>query len=252
MNKTKISLMVICVCMVLASCKTDSVVQPGEEGIQQIDWCSIAGIDGNDKITGRHLYSLMKSHGIVCAMEGSIGYSVIVPKAKRSEAIEIIKEDLKKRKYYINIDNQFAYTVPESDWRETELNVTFDKCLQLYPESTDLGAALRAPVFVKEKGIFLYVLKVKSLEREYMGLDKKFHIGHEFEIETALNTDGKLMIKTYRCQVFEWDSKKEFICSGASGAILSSEVLKEFMSVMTAGAAGAKSSTQPVSISQKR
>lgn len=184
-------------------------------GVQSKEWCTIAGIGGIDRITNLHLYSLMKSHGIICTTEGSVGYSVMVPPAKRSEAIEIIKEDLKKRKYYINLDDH-AYRISKSDWRESEPKARFDELLPSYSKSTDLGALLRSPEFMNKTLAFPYVMKIRSLEREYLDEQQKIHIGHEFKIELAVKPDERIGRAKLYFQVFDWDSKKNIEDQGGS------------------------------------
>ena len=210
-----ISIIIICGCLALFFYIRHLSKQPMKEFLRFEDACAVAVIGGNDSITFFHLRSLMKSHGIICDMGGSVGHAVYVPTDKSSKAINIIKDDLKKRKYFIILDNH-TYEVPKSDWRESYPKAKVDELLLSYSRSTDLGALLRSPEFDNQTLAFPYVMRIKSLKREYMDSQQKILTGHQFEIELAVKPDERIGGAKLWYQVYDWDSKKNIESGGSN------------------------------------
>ena len=67
------------------------------------DWTFIATVGGVDGITHTHLEQLLNGHHIESLIEGSIVYGVSVPTDKKAEAIKLIKDDLRERRYDITL-----------------------------------------------------------------------------------------------------------------------------------------------------
>lgn len=70
------------------------------QGIPQTrNW--VAGISGIDQITGIHVYNLLASNGIPCAMEGSVAYGIEILGPQTNEVFQILKKDAQVRGYSI-------------------------------------------------------------------------------------------------------------------------------------------------------
>ncbi|MCY3018518.1 MAG: hypothetical protein NTW87_05745, partial [Planctomycetota bacterium] len=182
-------------------------------------WSLVATIGGNDRITHAHLDSLLRAHGVDCVIEGSIVYGVSVPTARQAEAISLIKEDLRERKYDITLHadgKELTFSVPDGDWRTSEPGLKHADLLAGggCAASTDLGALLRTPRVTNEVLAFPYVVRIKSLEREYMDSEGKTQVGHEFDIEFAVRPDEEIGGTRLYFQV--WDHGKQVHFHGSN------------------------------------
>ena len=182
-------------------------------------WTFIATVGGLDGITLTHLHSLLKGHGIDSISEGSVVYGVAVPTGKEEDAIRLIKTDLRAREYDITLHaggKETKYSIPVSRWRMTEPNVLYT-ALITRPDcapSTDLGTLLRRAEVVNDTLAFPYVVRIKSLERQYLSEDQTLQTGHQFEIEFAVRSDTEIGGKRIYFQV--WDHGKQVECLGSN------------------------------------
>ncbi len=182
-------------------------------------WSFIASVGGLDGITHTHLYSLLKAHGIDCAIEGSVIYGVAVPTDKQTEAIRIIKDDLRERRYDITLHTggkDLKYSIPERNWRATEPKVLYTDLITR-PDcaaTTDLGALLRTADVANDALDFPYVVRIKSLERQYLDADHTLQTGHQFDIEFAVKQDEEIGGKRIYFQV--WNHGKQIESLGSN------------------------------------
>ena len=210
--------LVILGCLLLTSCQWTSATSQSRPMDER---SCVAVVGGMDAITQVHLSSLLEAHGIDCFMGGSLLYEVSVPPAKRSEAVRVIMEDLRKRKYWTilgapDADGKYpTFSVPESNWRTSEPKLKYADLVSSgdYAASTDLGALLRTREVMNETLAFRCVVRIKSLEREYMDSELEMQIGHEFIIELAVKLDEDIGGNNLRFQV--WDNGKRICPLGA-------------------------------------
>lgn len=179
----------------------------------------VAAVSGLDGITHTHVRSLLKSHGIECTIEGSVEYGVSVPGKDYTQAVTILKEDLKIHHYDITLHAEgkdITYAVPGKMWRESAPKKNHRELIGLpsYKPATDIGALLRSDEVCKEIAAFPYVVRIKSLERKYFDSNGKVSTGHEFEIELAVNPDEQTGGKCLRFQV--WDNGKQIRSLGSN------------------------------------
>ena len=209
-------LLVILGCLSLAACQHAATTS--QSGPMD-GWNFVASVGGLDGITQAHLGSLLKAHGIDCLIFGSVVYGVSVPTAKHSEAIRVIKEDLRKREYNITLHTHgknLKYSVPDGHWRNSEPKLKYADLLSRhdYSASTALGALLRTPEVMNDVLAFPCVVRIKSLEREYMDSEQKVQLGHEFDIELAVKLDEEIGGKSLGFQV--WDHGNQIRALGSS------------------------------------
>ena len=182
-------------------------------------WSFVATVGGLDGITQIHLHSLLAAHAVDCLMEGSVVYGVSVPTDKYSEALRLIQEDLRQRKYDITLytgAGDLKFSVPDADWKSTEPKVTCADLLSRgdYAPSTDLGGLLRTREVQNEALAFPYVMRIESLERSYLDSQQIAQVGHEVVIELAVKPDEEIAGHRLRFQV--WDSGKQIRSFGGS------------------------------------
>lgn len=67
------------------------------------DWVVIAGTDGTDKKVQTRIYKVLGRKEIPCGMEGSLIYSVSVPKERAAEAMQLLHVDSKLK--FIRLPN---------------------------------------------------------------------------------------------------------------------------------------------------
>ncbi|HDZ22257.1 hypothetical protein LCGC14_0274960 [marine sediment metagenome] len=175
-------------------------------------WRFVATVGGLDRITHTHLRSLLSARGIDCGLGGSRAYAVTVPEADHSEAIKVIKEDLRQRKYNITLHTggeDLTFSIPDSDWQTSEPGRLHADLLSDddFAAATDIGALLRSPEVMADVLAFPYVVRIKSLQREYLDSEQNVRIGHQFEIELAVKADEEIGGKRLRFQV--WDQGKQ-------------------------------------------
>jgi hypothetical protein len=202
--------------MTLASCRAaPSASQSGPMD----GWTFIATVGGLDSITLTHLHSLLKSHGIDSISEGSVVYGVAVPTDRQEDAIRVIKADLREREYDITLHaggKETEYSIPKSRWRAATPNAHYTDVITR-PDcapSTDLGALLRSAEVVNDTLAFPYVIRIKSLERQYRSEDQTLHTGHQFEVEFAVSADKEIGGKRIYFQV--WDHGKQIESLGSN------------------------------------
>jgi hypothetical protein len=83
------------------SCNSShSIVQPSAS---ISNWTIIATVGGLDCITQMHIAALLRSHGIESLIEGSVVYGVSVPEKDAARGVVIIREDLQRRHYSIDL-----------------------------------------------------------------------------------------------------------------------------------------------------
>ena len=81
--------------VVLACCscsshrETPSQLRAGDEH----EWAVVALVAGVDKETQSIVRQVLQQKGIVCLMEGSVGYAVEVPKPRLAEARKLLQDE---------------------------------------------------------------------------------------------------------------------------------------------------------------
>jgi hypothetical protein len=149
---------------------------------KDVEWAAAAAIGGNDQITLTHVANLLESKGIACAMEGSTIYGIMVPKQTADVATRLLREDAKKRGYWIMFAGEDAPKVAEAAATRIRLPVAqvltrpdfaADKPLGRFLRSKELSAKLRAYPFVES---------LQICQREYLAHKDKTETGYEVRI----------------------------------------------------------------------
>jgi hypothetical protein len=210
-------LIVVLICAITtpwANPKETSLIDGHTDG-----WRFVATVSSLDSITHTHVRSLLKSHGIECTIEGSVDYGVSVPGKDYTQAVTILKQDLKIHRYNITIHaggKDIKHAIPGKMWRDSAPKMNYQELigLALYKPATDIGALLRSDEVCKEITTFPHVVRIKSLERKYLNSSGKTNIGHEFEIELAVKSGEQIGGKRLRFQV--WDNGRQIRSLGSN------------------------------------
>ncbi len=205
---------VILACLGLASCRSaarDSASDPTR------NWASVATISGSDIITTIHLNSLLKSKGIECVTEGSVGYDLRVPRRQQAAAARLIEEDLRHRAFALILHTpkgDVPYSSSAAGWTEWTPKAHYETLLAdpRCAASTDLGAALRFRMLADDLPTFPYVMRVRSLERDYLDTDGRLHTAHEFAIDLAVKPDECIAQAWHYLQV--WADGRHILWQG--------------------------------------
>jgi len=139
---------------------------------------------GYDRITHIHVGNLLASKEIECSIQGSMIYRISVPKQKAEAAIQLLREDARKRGYWINFGTKeklgYAKITPKkiTCLPATQLmarpDFAADQPLGRWLHSTDLSAKLQ---------VYPFVESLKTYEREYLATRDKTQIGYYIEVE---------------------------------------------------------------------
>jgi hypothetical protein len=207
------------IALLLCCVSCDSIKKKDRETPTEVQWSEIGTIGGLDQITDQHITALLKLHGISSAIEGSIVYGVSVPVGDEARALKILREDAKKRHYWIDLydgDKRVFHSDDSDDWKTENLSEKYDTVLKRneFEKSSDLGAVLRHSSFAESVPPFNYVKWVKWLKREYLDEKGRERIGHVVEVELSVDPNLEIGGKHARFQV--WDDGKKIQTMGSS------------------------------------
>lgn len=151
-------------------------------------------------------------------MEGSVVYGISVPPKDQVRAVELLKSDLKTRRYWIIIhENGQGVQHPSPDvWEERAPKKKLADLLTLveYDRSTDLGSVLRSAQVANAGLAFPYVSAIKFMRREYLDGTNQLKHGHEVKIEMVVSLRQRIGGARYRFQV--WDGGKQLQWMGGN------------------------------------
>lgn len=112
----------------------DSTPGPPES---EEDFVSIAGIGGMDMETQQHIKLLLDSYDIENYSEGSVVYGVFVKTKDAVRATEILKQDAKDKKYFIEFAHEIVAPMGEAisqpDFLIDDLGNVFDQSYRIVP-----------------------------------------------------------------------------------------------------------------------
>lgn len=90
------------VCLSVCGCASRITADHNREALYEgVDYKSFVRVAAIDPKKAEHVTKLLETEGIPNIVEGSTVYGVSVPPEKRSKAIELLKADAEKEKYYI-------------------------------------------------------------------------------------------------------------------------------------------------------
>ncbi len=149
-----------------------------------IEWKVVADVMGYDRITHIHVGNLLASKDIECNIEGSMLYGISVPKQKAETAIQLLREDTKKRGYWITFGRtekqEYAKITPK---KLACLPVSQLKALPDFAADQPLGRWLRSADFSARLRAYPFVESLEIYEREYLVTRDKTEIGYYVEVE---------------------------------------------------------------------
>ncbi len=148
-----------------------------------IEWKVIADTMGCDRITHTHVYNLLASKEIECRIEGSILYGVSVPKQQAEEAIRILREDVKKRGYWMKLSVDDHPKVAEPTPMLKQLPIAQVLTRPEFAKDKPLGRLLRSPDLTAKLKTYPFVKSLSVREQEYLATKNTTDIGYEVEIE---------------------------------------------------------------------
>ena len=151
---------------------------------KSIEWKVVADVMGYDRITQIHVGNLLALQDIECNIEGSVIYGLSVPKQKAETAIAILREDARKRGYWISFGpketrQEYAKIAPK---RFTRLSVSQLLARPEFAEDKPLGRWVRSTDLSAKLGDFPFVESLEICEREYLATRDKTEIGYYIEV----------------------------------------------------------------------
>ncbi len=181
---------------------------------KNIEWKVIADIWGTDRISEVHLYNLLASKEIECEIQGSILYGVSVPKQKAEEAIRVLREDVKKRAYWLRLSVEDHPKVAERTPVVKQLPIAQVLTRLEFAKDKPLGQLLRSPDLSAKLKTYPFVESLCVREREYLASRDKTDIGYEVEIELHQNANDPSKWFLGRYQV--WAQGRRIAAHGLS------------------------------------
>ena len=98
----KLKLFFPAIIVMVLSCNCARVLGPSHvDNENKPNWSIIAGIAGNNRELQNVVRDDLEKKGIICIMDGSIAYDILVPSNRLAEARKLLQEDprLKFQKY---------------------------------------------------------------------------------------------------------------------------------------------------------
>jgi len=169
-----------------------------------------------DELTTTHVTALLKAQGIPCVIWGSIVYTVDVPAQDVDRARRILWNEAIRRPLSIGFDVALDNSeLAEETSESLTLNLRHEALLKeaTYSVDTDLGAVLRHEEIVKASKLFPVVVSVTSTAKEYLDLDQRYKMGHDFEIVLGEKADEESHRLFYQAR----DGGKGVLYSGGFG-----------------------------------
>lgn len=148
----------------------------------EAEWKDVATIGSIDRITGTHVTNLLKAKGIECAMGGSIVYGVSVPKQHAEAATRLLREDAKKRGYWIKFGEKDDPKVAEVTPTQIRLPIAQALTRPEFAKDKPLGRFLRSKELSAKLRDYPFVESLQIREREYLASKDKTEIGYEVRI----------------------------------------------------------------------
>jgi hypothetical protein len=79
--------------LALCSCTFKETTVTQISNNEETNWVSVAVIDGSDQYTRNMVATILRERSIPSSLEGSVVYSVSVPKSKSAEAERVLRQD---------------------------------------------------------------------------------------------------------------------------------------------------------------
>lgn len=79
------------------------------------EWVVVARVGGTDTETQNEVRDVLEKKGIVCAMEGSIIYAVLVPRPCLAEAEKLLREDPRLKRVEVGPKKMIIYVRQQID-----------------------------------------------------------------------------------------------------------------------------------------
>lgn len=182
-------------------------------------WSCVATIGGVDVVTDVHVKSLLQMHGIESFSYGSVVYAVCVPSDRHSRAIDVIREDLKQRSYWITLhtitkDEQYEAA---DNWKVSEPRIEYEELILKKDANGELRAVLKSNLVSRLTDDLPYVRRIRSLKREYLDVNspRETRVAHEIEIELAEDLADTSCGE--RLQFLVWDQGRQIEYVGGNG-----------------------------------
>jgi hypothetical protein len=91
--KLRVDLLSLAAVLTLCGCLSNREVPVPTGPADLNDWALVASVAGSDHDTQKIVRDVLAKKGIVCFLQGSMGYGVFVPKDRLAEARNIIFQD---------------------------------------------------------------------------------------------------------------------------------------------------------------
>lgn len=148
-----------------------------------LDWTSIAGVAGADKITQIHIRNLLLSHDIKSTMEGSLAFGVLVLARDSIKATKLLRLDASKRGYNVWFGiNDAMRAVGEREPIVIRTAVSSILKQPKFSRNTALGKFLRSKELSKLTTKYPYISKMSVRYRRYLETPMMYATGYEVEI----------------------------------------------------------------------
>jgi len=150
----------------------------------------VASIGGMDKITSRHIYSLMASNSIHCGMEGSLLYDVDVAPQEHARATQLLLRDALIRASNIRLLSETGRTTTNFSLGQLKTVIA----AKSYPEAlaepafsatTDLGRFLRNEKVMRLLTNFPHIVSFSANQRRYLESTNRWANGYDVELQLS-------------------------------------------------------------------
>jgi len=172
------------------------------------DWVRVVRIRSNDPISATHIRNLLKLRSIQCTFGVSSVCPISVPKEDWNRAVPILREDAKRRKYWIEFyeGSPRSYCPLDQPRNQVSVNMGYQQLLDSgrYPASSNLGAFLRHKGVQDQASTFKCVISMDLLKRDYLGSDAQWHTGYSISLEMATSLGEDALTSSMSGQA--WDN----------------------------------------------
>jgi len=172
--------------LVMLACVTTAFSEEAERK-------EIAIISSIDHITVTHITNLLKSKGIECTVGGSIVYGGLVANHHAEAAERLLRDDVKKRAYWIKFREEDDPKLVEPRTTQVRLPIAQMLTRAGYKKGTALGRFLRSKELSAKLRAYPFVESMQIREREYLNAKYKHEIGYEVwvTLHSKANDDSK-------------------------------------------------------------
>ncbi len=174
----------------------------------------VASISGNDRLTVIHiLYLLGSKEWVPFYLAGSKVQEIQVPKQHAVAAIRLLREDSKKRGYWIAFGNE-VHPAARATPKLTRLPI--DQVLKQPGFAADkpLGRFLRSGALSAEVHEYPFLVSLGVREREFLGPNFTTQIGYEGDLVLQKRRDDDS--QGYRGSYQVWDEGRQIESQGGS------------------------------------